>query len=405
MQSARCLWAIFTLSIIGIGLPFTSLKAQDKALRDSVATLMEQKRFVEADQLAEHVAEASSRKLSDDFVLNRCRIKFALGQPMEAAILLEGLSKKALAKHEVLFEVAEIRYHSYDFSKAAEALEQIAKNKKAKAYAERATIYAELARRSARMLDNTQYIEVIDSISLNEIADLSHATPLTEQCGTFFFGPNPIDYVYGTANKYEMLGTKPDLDGVSRIIYAQTTASGEVIESRALDELKLPGGEYYPVLRQDGQSIIFASPEVLPSIKSKASQAKDKITLAGDNPSDGSEEEIRAPEELGRFDLYTARRDPATERFMAPIPLGMPFNSPADDLMLVYDDFYGIGLLVSNRFTSGGRVNCYIFVMRDKPVPPPTNDPEEKKRIAALLPWRGTQDPSTDYTTYTNKLR
>ncbi len=65
---------------------------------------------------------------------------------------------------------------------------------------------------------------------------------------------------------------------------------------------------------------------------------------------------------LGGYDLFVTRYNPATKEFLRAENLGMPFNSPANDYMLVIDEAANLGWLVSDRFQSPDSACVYVFV-------------------------------------------
>jgi len=69
------------------------------------------------------------------------------------------------------------------------------------------------------------------------------------------------------------------------------------------------------------------------------------------------------PGGIGGLDIYRANRDSETGEFLGAVNMGMPYNSPADDLMLAIDEYTGAGWLVTNRgHEHDGMVSIYVFV-------------------------------------------
>ncbi|MCQ2334983.1 MAG: hypothetical protein MJZ89_03975 [Paludibacteraceae bacterium] len=65
---------------------------------------------------------------------------------------------------------------------------------------------------------------------------------------------------------------------------------------------------------------------------------------------------------LGGWDVYIARFNPATNTYLAPEMLGMPFNSIENDYMVCIDETMGKGVLVTTRNQPAGMVGLYTFV-------------------------------------------
>lgn len=65
---------------------------------------------------------------------------------------------------------------------------------------------------------------------------------------------------------------------------------------------------------------------------------------------------------LGGYDLFVTRYDPSTNAYLKAENLGMPFNSLANDYMLVVDEANHLGWLVTDRNQSADTVCIYAFV-------------------------------------------
>ncbi|MDE7382154.1 MAG: hypothetical protein K2N03_08550, partial [Muribaculaceae bacterium] len=77
------------------------------------------------------------------------------------------------------------------------------------------------------------------------------------------------------------------------------------------------------------------------------------LYFASDNPE----------ESLGGYDLFVASRDPSDDSYLEPSNLGMPFNSPYNDLMLALDEENGVGWWASDRSRIPGMITIYIYVI------------------------------------------
>jgi len=69
---------------------------------------------------------------------------------------------------------------------------------------------------------------------------------------------------------------------------------------------------------------------------------------------------------LGGWDIYVTKYNPATNTYLTPELLGMPFNSFADDALYLYDETAGRGYFLTNRASSKGKYTLYTFV-REEP--------------------------------------
>ena len=67
-------------------------------------------------------------------------------------------------------------------------------------------------------------------------------------------------------------------------------------------------------------------------------------------------------ESLGGYDIYMTRYDNDERKYLAPENLGMPFNSPANDYLLVIDEFNNLGGFASDRNQPADSVCLYTFI-------------------------------------------
>ncbi len=65
---------------------------------------------------------------------------------------------------------------------------------------------------------------------------------------------------------------------------------------------------------------------------------------------------------LGGYDLYVTTYDSEEDRFLAPENIGMPFNSEANDYLLVINEYDRIGWFATDRRQEEGKVCIYTFV-------------------------------------------
>ena len=65
---------------------------------------------------------------------------------------------------------------------------------------------------------------------------------------------------------------------------------------------------------------------------------------------------------LGGYDIYLTRYNSDTQTYLKPQNVGMPFNSPFNDYLMVYDDVNQLGWFVSDRFQPEGKVCVYVFI-------------------------------------------
>lgn len=70
----------------------------------------------------------------------------------------------------------------------------------------------------------------------------------------------------------------------------------------------------------------------------------------------------KGKESLGGYDIFVTRFDSGSGSFLKPENMGMPFNSEANDYMMIIDEQDSIGWFASDRNQTEGKVCIYMFV-------------------------------------------
>lgn len=233
--------------------------------------------------------------------------------------------------------------NEYRFDEAITALTKEIDEEKKKKHST-VTLEAQLhqARMGAEMLSGTERITIIDSMVVDADAFLS-AYRLSVGCGTLA----PLASIAPTLVRNSTQGAMPAFlnDFGDRMVFADTDSAGltklyECFTSAAGMErpVRLTGmgsdddDQAYPYLLSDGVTLYFAA---------------------------------QGEESLGGYDIFVTRRMSATGPFVKAENVGMPFNSPANDYMMVIDEQARIGWFVSDRRQPAGKVCIYRFVPND----------------------------------------
>ena len=117
------------------------------------------------------------------------------------------------------------------------------------------------------------------------------------------------------------------------------------------EQMMSASDEIYPMLSPDGKSLFFSSEG-----------------LHG----------------VGGYDIYVSHWDEDSKDWEAPVNLGFPYSSPADDFLYV-DTEDGIhSIFASNRDCSADSVWVYVLEYDNVPVRRSIRDPQELMRVASL---------------------
>ena len=226
---------------------------------------------------------------------------------------------------------------TYRFKEAAEMWEDyIDQLTKKKENTEAYEIQLDNAEKLSRMKDRAENVQVIDSVVVNKDQILS-AYFLSDDCGVLQFDKDFFQSI-NLSQSTVYINPKGDrayyarqaFDG-SYTLYSQTKLLDTWTDEKALFPSD-PENNNYPFVLGDGVTLYFAS------------------------KGNGS---------IGGYDLFITRYNTNSNAYLAPEQLGMPFNSPANDYMMVIDESKGLGWFVSDRFQPEGKVCIYLFIPND----------------------------------------
>ncbi|MBR5573443.1 MAG: tetratricopeptide repeat protein [Paludibacteraceae bacterium] len=182
------------------------------------------------------------------------------------------------------------------------------------------------AEKLQRYLRRVEKVEIIDSVETSVDSILAYC-PLSVEAGTMTYTP-----------KRNIVYTNQRQD---RTLWATTHDSTSIIVSS------------HNLMGQ------WSSPDTLPSIVNFTKQQGYPYVL-----SDGVTLYFAACDTsgLGGYDIYVTRYNMHTESYTTPENVGMPFNSTANDYMMLIDEHRNIGYFATDRFSANGKVRIYSFV-------------------------------------------
>jgi tetratricopeptide (TPR) repeat protein len=230
--------------------------------------------------------------------------------------------------------LAAIYTSSYRFAEAAEMWDDyIAEVKKKKVNTQDFEQQLERVEKLLRMTEKTEDVQIIDSIVVNKEQILS-AYFLSEDCGTILMHN---DFFQSSQQNESTVYINPKGDQVH---FARTSFDGKLSlfsQSKLVDAWSDEKALFtadtaennYPFLLGDGLTLYFAS------------------------KGNGS---------IGGYDLFVTRYNTNANTYLAPEQLGMPFNSTANDYLMVIDEAKGLGWFVSDRNQPAGKVCVYLFI-------------------------------------------
>lgn len=268
-------------------------------------------------------------------------------------------------------ELGKMAMTAYDFSRAGELFGKYLKLKENARKEADPEVYVlkQQAAKGMEYLSRVDRLQVLDSINVDR-EEFFKQVRIPASSGRLLSAAEmpielPVEPAMGFTNEGQdiLMFEYPDSTGQKVLMECTRLTDGSWSDYYPTDSTLHIGDAAYPFMMADGTTLYFAA---------------------------------KGPQSIGGYDVFLATRDPSDNTYMMPTNPGMPYNSPADDFLLAFDEENGVGWLATDRNSPGGDVTLYVFIpneIRDN-YPPETEDIAAKAR---LLGWRSTQNDSTDY--------
>jgi hypothetical protein len=69
---------------------------------------------------------------------------------------------------------------------------------------------------------------------------------------------------------------------------------------------------------------------------------------------------------IGGLDIYVSRYNTTTESYTTPENIGIPYNSPANEYMMIIDEVHQVGYIATDRSSKPGFVHVYSFAIPEQ---------------------------------------
>ncbi|WP_152568354.1 hypothetical protein [Porphyromonas sp. COT-290 OH3588] len=241
---------------------------------------------------------------------------------------------------DALWADAQAKYQLYQFADARRSLEQYstASKKARKAIHQEVDELLQRVDKAERLAELSESVELIDSLhttfgdlGLDLERLLTNPETRTNWVGSFRTEMRPdssLFYSYTTQLRRIRLESLSNETSGAMMRYERIAGKYQPIAG-ALEALTEGHNRHIcPFLMSDGVRILFARED---------------------------------PSGLGGYDLYISRYRVEEDTYYKPTQLGMPFNSPYNDYLLIYDESNDRSLLVSDRFCPEGTIAIYRF--------------------------------------------
>lgn len=148
-----------------------------------------------------------------------------------------------------------------------------------------------------------------------------------------------------------------DNEGIRNIYTSSLRDTLWTLPSLLNEQMTSASDEIYPMLSPDGKSLFFSS-----------------AGLYG----------------VGGYDIYVSRWNEDSNDWDAPVNMGFPYSSPADDFLYMDTEDGCYSIFASNRECSEDSVYVYVLEFDNVSVRRSVMDPQELMEIARLEPVRST---------------
>ena len=242
---------------------------------------------------------------------------------------------------------------SLKFSKAdanAKKLITAAKRKK-QSTAEYDKVVAR-CRKGENGLRGVDRVIIVDSVVVDK-KDFLKAYPIAADMGSLTLSEKGDIVQYQTQLNGMVLYPVHATDSTDLQIMRYYLENDRLTEGEAIEGLGIEGDINYPFLMPDGQTFYFAA---------------------------------RCDEGYGNYDLYATRYDSDSKQFYQAENMGFPYNSYANDYMLVIDETANLGWFASDRYQPHGNVCIYTFIPNEsrQTIDYESTDLSELQNLASL---------------------
>lgn len=293
------------------------------------------------------------------YLAGRCL--FEMERYEESLLLLEAAANKDIKKANVY--LGEIYFSQYRFEESVEAYSTYIESLEP-GQDSLLNIYQPKLIKSnlgASMIDRVEDIAVIDSVKVHKQHFLSayrlprdlgkldlyyevYGVPTEQPQGAYYTGRG--DKMLFSNKVY---GDQLDLNVSYRLVGGWSEAAN------LTSVLNTPEDENFPFELPDGVTLYFAS---------------------------------KGHNSLGGYDIFLSRYNATINEYSEPVNIGMPFNSPANDYLYVFDEMTHIGWFATDRFQHPDTVVVYEFIPNNEKILIKTEDVEYRRQAAQLKVYR-----------------
>lgn len=308
---------IIILALLVVFLPINAQTIKDGEIHFNA------ERYQQALDIYQVLLSKTPNSASLQYRVARCFLE--LNKPEQALPLLKYAADKKVSKADYyLGRTYFLLYHFEDATLTLEAYIQHSKDTTALPLLQQAYL-------GASMLERVEAVVFIDSIQVGK-EELLQAYSFNPDLGSLSYQPQSeeacgLSYIFLSGRKNKRIITQSN--GAQTDLYqSDNLLNGWSTPTLLSDKINSPMCENYPFVHADGITIYFAS---------------------------------QGHESLGGYDIFRARMGTNGD-YLIPQNMGMPFNSPYNDYLMIIDDVAQIGWFATDRYQPAGKVMVYQFI-------------------------------------------
>ena len=363
--------------ILALCLSALAMAASAVTLQQAKALYLKEK-YEEALVALEELYNKSARNKKDASInhwLGVCLYK--TGKKAESEKYFEYASSKSVAESKMY--LSKLAYSNHEFDKAYEYMEEYVDmmRENDKEISEEASRHLDAARSAKSMYEHVEKIAIIDSLVVDK-RDFFLAYKLSPETGRFatsdilpYEKPDSLTAVFVPENGERMMWVGLDSIGGTQLMETNRLLDNTWEAYQAINgELNLAGDVAFPFMMPDGSTLYYSC------------------------NGDGA---------LGGYDIFMSRKNSEDGTFFQPQNVGMPYNSPYDDYLLVIDEVTGIGWWATDRNQIPGKLTIYIFIPNEVRENYSIDDPKLYS-YANVNSIRDTWAEGADYSEYFERI-
>lgn len=341
---------ILTLLIIAICATF----AHAQSSREKARKLFLEGKYEEAKPLFENLYKRAPKDGSYNYWYAVCCYETNDTTADIEKMLKHSITRRVSNGHRYLGDFYKREYRYEEAVASYEAFIEESKDEELIAiYEER----CEAVKRLQRMIKMTERICVVDSFIVNKANFLS-AYRTGKEIGTLmpaakYFNRKDAEGTVSITERGTDLYYPQSVateEGNKLKLFHSTNINGKWSDGKQVSGIETTGNDNFPFMGVDGSTFYFAS------------------------DGEGS---------IGGYDIFVTRYDSEDGTFLRPENMGMPFNSEANDYMLVINDIANLGWFATDRRMEEGKVCIYVFVPNSSKVTY-NYEAEEPSKMLAL---------------------